>query len=198
VALNHEHAEAALARRYEAETLMIALAKGDRLALARLITLFGRGVQIFAAHHLIVTADADDIAQETFLRVWSRAGQFDPAKGAVSTWVYRIVVNLCIDANRRHRLRRFIGLEAAADPLDPSPTPETVIGARRELDRTTKALRGLPERQRRALMLRLVADQSTAEIAQTLSISSGAAEQLLVRARASLRQRLDTQGEYTT
>lgn len=178
-------------RATEAAGLMAAIARGDRAALARLIALYGAAVERYAAQVLHRPDDAPDVAQEVFLRVWHHGARYDPGRGAVSTWIWRIALRLCLDANRKTGLRRFLGLEAAPEPEDDTPLPEAALAARQRLGQTRAALSALPERQRQALLLRVVAEQSTAEIAQTLGIGPGAVEQLLVRARAGLRRQLD-------
>ncbi len=175
----------------EARALMAGVARGDRAALAGLMALFAPGLLRFARQSLSQPADAEDAVQECFLRAWRAAASYDPARAAVSTWLYRILLRLCIDRNRRTGLRRFLGLEAAPEPVDDTPDTETDLSARQELRRTQEAMRHLPDRQRQALLLRAVAGQTTAEIAVTLGISPGAVEQLLVRARAGLRARLE-------
>ena len=172
---------------------MLAMARGDRAALARLILLYGRGVRIFAGHQLGDPAEAEDIAQEVFLRVWARAASYDPAKAAVSTWIYRIASNLCTDRRRRRSVRRFLGLERAPEDLhaaDDAPSADRVVAGRQTLRKLRKALADLPERQREALLLKTVGGLDTAAIAKTLGTSTGAAEQLLVRARSALRREL--------
>lgn len=176
-------------RAAEARGLMARMAAGERAALARLVTLYGPGLTRFADQALRQPAEAEDVAQEVFLRAWARAADYDPARGAVSTWLYRIALRLCQDRNRRHALRRFLGLEAAPEPPDEAPGTEAALAARQALARTTAAIRALPARQRQAILLRAVGEQSTAEIAALLGITPGAAEQLLVRARAALRAR---------
>lgn len=179
----------------EDQALLAAVARGDRAALARLMARFGPGLLRFARGNLHLSADAEDVVQDCFLRVWRAANRYDPMRAAVSTWVYRIALRLCIDRNRRHSVRRFLGLETAPEPPDDTPGAEADLAARQELRRTQAALRQLPDRQRQALLLRAVGEQTTVEIAGSLGISPGAAEQLLVRARATLRTRLTEQTE---
>lgn len=166
---------------------MAALATGDRNAMALLIRRHGPGLRRFLAGVLTTPHEAEDLAQETFLRVWSAAARYDPTIASPATWVYRIALRLAIDRNRRTGFRRFLGLEAAPEPQDPRPGAERELAARQALARTHLALGALPDRQRRALLLRAAAGLTNAEIAATLGISAGAVEQLLVRARATLR-----------
>lgn len=166
---------------------MQALRQGDRTALAGLIRRFGPGLRRFAAGMLRNPEDAEDLVQDVFLRVWRAAESYDPDRAAVSTWVYRIATRLAIDRNRRTAFRRFLGLESAPEPEDEAPGPEAVLAARQALAATRARLDALPDRQRRALLLRAVAGMAVPDIAATLGISPGAVEQLLVRARAGLR-----------
>ncbi|MBD3788151.1 MAG: sigma-70 family RNA polymerase sigma factor [Sphingomonadales bacterium] len=134
------------------------------------------------------------MAQEVFLRVWRQASRYDPDRAAVSTWIWRIAVNLCIDRNRRIGVRRFLGLEAAPDPEDEAPGAEEALDARQRLGLARAAMEGLPERQREAILLRAAGGMSTAEIAAAMGVGPGAVEQLLVRARANLRRALEGTG----
>lgn len=170
--------------------MMAALARGDRHALARLIARFGPGIQRFAARALSNGADAEDVAQEVFLRAWRAAADYDPSRAAVSTWLYRIALRLCIDRNRRTGLRRFLGLEAAPEPAADLVATDRALAARQTLVQVQTAIAGLPDRQRQAILLRAIAELPTAGIAEVMQITPGAAEQLLVRARTTLRLRL--------
>lgn len=175
----------------EASALMQRMGRGDRQALAQLIGLYGRGVRSYCARVLDQSGDAEDAAQEVFLRLWSSAASYDPAKASVATWTYRIALRHCIDRNRRARVRRFFGMGGAQMPEveDPSPDAFRSLAARQDLARVRRVVADLPDRQRQALLLKVVAGMETAEIAGVMGAGSGAVEQLLVRARASLRAR---------
>jgi RNA polymerase sigma-70 factor (ECF subfamily) len=175
-----------------ARDLIRAMAAGDRGALARLIDLYGRGLTLYCARALHLSGDAEDAVQEVFLRAWGAAARYDPTKGAVSTWLYRIAVNHCIDRNRRHGFRRFIGLagEDAPEIEDDAPDASRSLAARQNLGLLRRHIAALPDRQRQALLLRVLAEMDTASIAATLGTGTGAVEQLLVRARNTLRDRM--------
>jgi RNA polymerase sigma-70 factor, ECF subfamily len=172
--------------------LLRAMARGEEAALGRLIARHGAGMTAVAARYLGNPAEAEDVVQEAFFRVWQSAPRFDPARAKPSTWIYAIVVRLCIDRLRKLKLRRFLGLAAGPDAgdlvADPAPATEQSLASRQELALTRAALATLPDRQRLAILLAAVGGLDTAGIAETLDISPGAVEQLLVRARRRLRE----------
>ncbi|MEO1491809.1 MAG: sigma-70 family RNA polymerase sigma factor [Pseudomonadota bacterium] len=174
-----------------AAALVEAIASGQRRALGQLIGLYSRGLTAVAARYLGREDDAEEVVQDVFVRVWRHAGRYDPARAKVSTWLYRIAVNLCIDRRRKRALLRVIGLEETEIP-DPQPTPADRIDGASELAAVRGAIDTLPNRQRMALLLRAVGGLETAEVATAMGLSTGAAEQLLVRARRKLREAADS------
>jgi RNA polymerase sigma-70 factor, ECF subfamily len=172
--------------------LMAEIAAGRETALARLMAMLGRDITMFSSRYLGNRADGEEIAQETFLRVWRMAGRYDPARAKVTTWIYRITVNLCIDRQRRTRFWRIFGREQASDLADilPDTAPDAtaVVAGRQRLARVQKGIAALPERQRMAIMLCAVGGLETVEIAAAMGASAGAVEQLLVRARRQLHK----------
>jgi RNA polymerase sigma-70 factor, ECF subfamily len=173
-------------------TLIAAVATGREPALGQLIARHGPKLVAIATRYLGNHAEAEDVVQETFLRVWQNAARFDPGRAQAATWITAIAVRLCIDRLRKLKLRRIFGLGAGLDTseivADPAPDSDRALAARQELVLTRKALAALPDRQRLAILLAAVGGLETKEIAETLDISPGAVEQLLVRARRSLRE----------
>ena len=176
----------------EALGLMARMASSDQAALARLITLYGRGMRIVATRYIGDAAAAEDIVQEAFLRAWTEARRFDPARGSAAAWLYRIAINLCIDQQRRRRLVRFFGLDGEADVTETDdPGAEQIVQGRQNLARVRRQIAALPGPQRMAILLSAVAGMDGAEIAATMDRSRGSVEQLLVRARRTLRLGLE-------
>ncbi|MCU0826980.1 MAG: sigma-70 family RNA polymerase sigma factor [Tabrizicola sp.] len=173
------------------DSLLRRIARGEEPALAQLISRHGRGVAAVATRYLGSASEAEDVVQEAFFRVWQHAARFDPARAKASSWIYAIAVRLCIDRLRKLKLRRWIGLggglDVDFDSPDPGPGSETTVGDRQALAQTRSAIAALPDRQRLAILLSAVAGLDNARIAETLDITPGAVEQLLVRARRSLR-----------
>jgi RNA polymerase sigma-70 factor, ECF subfamily len=133
-------------------------------------------------------ADAEDIAQETFLRLWTHADRWQEGKAGVSTWLHRIAHNLCIDALRR-------GKSEVSDELDDQyadqvPSMEQLISRNAERESLRRALSELPERQRSALIMTHYQGLSNKEVASILDVSVDALESLLARARKSLKTKL--------
>jgi RNA polymerase sigma-70 factor (ECF subfamily) len=168
------------------------MAEGREAALAELIARHGRGLTLFATRFLGDPALADEVAQDTFLRAWREAARYDPARGAATTWLYRIAANLCRDRLRRARLRRMLWRGPRAEDLsevlaDPAPGAAATLEGRQRLAATRQALARLPERQRLAILLTVVAGMDNAEAAAIMATSRGSVEQLLIRARRALR-----------
>ena len=128
-------------------------------------------------------ADAEDIAQEALLRVWTQAPVWRP-DARFKTWLYRVVVNLAID---RRRLKTHLNLDAIADPIDPAPSAPQLIEQERTAVRVRAAIAALPPRQRSALVLTHYEGLSQADAALVMGTSVGGLESLLVRAKRRLK-----------
>lgn len=173
--------------------LMSRIATGDQRALQSLMQRhLGRTVRL-ATRVLGSTAAAEDVAQEAFIRVWKHAAQWeDPEEAGAkfSTWLYRIVLNLCIDEKRK---RTFGNIDDVPEQMDATPGADARMAQQEQSARVHAALATLPERQRTAFVLCFYEDFSNREAADMLGISVKALESLLVRARKMLRDIL--QGE---
>ncbi|SNB51063.1 RNA polymerase sigma-70 factor, ECF subfamily [Arboricoccus pini] len=161
--------------------------RGDQLACGMLVDRHLRQVVSFSQRLLGNRGDAEDVAQETFLRLWRHAGQWTDRGAKVTTWLHQVALNLC-----RDRLRRRVPepLEAAAEVVSPEPGALAILQRRRVEALVRTAVEALPERQREAILLCHFQELGNIEAAATLGISVEALESLLSRARRSLRQRL--------
>ncbi|MEM8797146.1 MAG: sigma-70 family RNA polymerase sigma factor, partial [Pseudomonadota bacterium] len=95
----------------EAARLMALIARGERQALVSLMALYQRPMVSVATRYLGRQDEAEEIVQDVFVRVWQNAKRYDEKRAKVTTWIYRINVNLCIDRKRKRAFRQFIGLE---------------------------------------------------------------------------------------
>ena len=169
------------------EELMARVAQGDERAF-RSLAQRHVGLSIGLAFKLLGNrADAEEIAQEAMVRVWTQAPRWQP-QAKFRTWLYRVVTNLAID---RQRKKPMLDLEAAGDPVDPAPQAVERIESRETSAMVRKAIADLPDRQRAALVLTYYEGLSNIEAADLLGTSVGGLESLLVRARRTLRDVLD-------
>ncbi len=164
--------------------LMRLIARGDMNAFDLLIGRHQKSVRLLAYRLTRRDDAADEIAQDTFLRVLRAASGYQPT-AAFSTFLHRIVVNLCLDRAKRPRLANLNDQH----PADTDPPAEQL-----EQQERAEAIRHeidvLPERQRIALVLHRFQGLTHSQIAQTTGWSESAIEALLVRAYAQLRERL--------
>lgn len=179
----------------EDDALMARVAEGDQRALARLIARHGPRAQALAHRFTGSPAEAEDIVQDAFWRVWRAADRWKPGAAKFSTWLHRIVVNLCVDRERRQRIRRFLPFADAFDPPSDDPDQERALADRDEIAMVRDDIKKLPARQRAALLLSADGERSNAEIAETLGASEKAVESMLVRARRTLRAKLAAREE---
>ncbi len=133
-------------------------------------------------------AEAEDVAQETFVRLMAKAEDWQAGGAKLRTWLYRVAVNLCIDRRRARRTEPLEEIELRPDPGADEPA------VRRRLDLTRsvgRALAALPDRQRTALTLVHFQGLSNIEAADALDVSVEALESLLARARRAMRATLE-------
>lgn len=169
------------------DELMARVAGGDAAAFDRLAARHMRRAVALAQRMTGNPSDADEIAQEAFLRVWQHAGRWDAGRAAFTTWLYRIVMNLAIDRGRRPG---WSPLEEAGDPPDESPDALARIAERQTAERVNRALAALPDRQRAAVVLFHQEGLSLRQAAEVLTMGETAFASLLARARSALRTAL--------
>lgn len=179
----------------EEAALLAAFANGDRQAAAVLTERLTPRAFGVAYRLLGDRAEAEDIAQEAMVRLWRMAPDWEPGKAKVSTWVYRVVTNLCLDHKRRRRGRDG-ALEDAPEPMDETPgVPERMQDAARGAA-LQWALDQLSDRQRLAVVLRHLQDLPNPRIAEVMEISVEAVESLTARGKRTLTRLLqDRKGE---
>jgi RNA polymerase sigma-70 factor, ECF subfamily len=169
------------------EELMAQVQRRDREAFTRLLDRHLAGLQKFLIRTTGNGADADEVAQEAFLRIWTRADSWQPDRVRFTTWLFRIARNLAID---RHRRRRETNDEDLEQIVDDAPDTAHTIDAERRRKMMQNAIAQLPERQRTALVLCHFDGMSNPDAAAVLDVSVDALESLLSRARRSLKNAL--------
>jgi RNA polymerase sigma-70 factor, ECF subfamily len=183
------------------EELMARTALGERLAFETLVLRHERSVLNLIYRFLGDRNRAEDLAQEAFLRVWQAANGYKPSS-RFTTWMYRIVANLCLDELKsawRKRLVLFHAFtsddsrsddEGVGDFSDGAPSPEDLVLSKERSDRVAHALKSLPRTQRLALILNRYDGLSYDEIAKVLGCSVSAVDSLLVRGKRNLQKQL--------
>jgi RNA polymerase sigma-70 factor (ECF subfamily) len=180
------------------EELMGRVATGDHAAFRALMARhMGRAIRL-AESVTRNAAEADDIAQEAFIRVWRNASGFDPALARFTTWMHRIVVNLAID-RRRRVATSFVEITDDIPDRDAGALDGVIAQERQAAVQV--ALANLPERQRAAIALFHFEGCSGRESALAMNLSEDAFESLLTRARGALKRRvlsaLQEEGSWT-
>lgn len=167
--------------------LVAAIARGDAAAARSLVDRHLPRLVRLARRMLRDDAEAEDVAQEVFLKVWKNAAAWKPGAAKFETWMHRVALNLCYD---RLRKKKPSALDAAPEPEDPAPNPAQSLEADERAAAVARAVDALPERQRAAILLCHYEGLSNIDAAATLEVSVEALESLLARGRRALREAL--------
>jgi len=161
--------------------------RGDAVAFEQLVLRFHRPVLRFC-WRLLRSSEAEDLAQDTFVRAFVHFERFDPER-PVLPWLIAIARRLCLDVLRR----RKVSAMADALPLNPppKPTPESEAAVREELSRLDRALADLDDGPKEAVILFHIEGLSYRDIAAALEVPMGTVMTWLYRGRAQLKQALE-------
>lgn len=171
----------------EDEDLLNRLAADDESAFRQLVErhidrAFGIALRLLGSR-----ADAEDVVQDTMLKVWTHRGQWQHGRAKFSTWLYRVVTNRCIDLHRRPRTDN---VDAVPEPMDAQPDAVSTMQRNEVTKMLENAMQRLPEQQRVAVILSYHENMSNGEIADVMSTTVAAVESLLKRGRQQLREML--------
>lgn len=174
--------------------LMARIAEGDRHAYSLFVDTHMGAILNYARRYTRNHADAQDVTQETFLRLWRKARDWrDNEQSSARAWLYRIAYNLCVDLYRRKSLAAITpgdGWREENWEADESTRPEIALQRDERLRAVDTALRQLPERQYSAIALCTYQGLSNIEAAEVLGVGVDALESLLARGRRRLRELL--------
>jgi len=167
--------------------LVVRIAAGDHDAARALLGRHLPRILNLSRRMLGSQSEAEDVAQEVFLRVWTHAERWKPGAAKFETWLHRVAINLCYDQLRKKRTAR---LDAVPEPADPGPGPAAALFQAQLGAAVDAALNALPERQKEAIVLCHHQELSNIDAAEVMGVSVEALESLLSRGRRSLRERL--------
>ena len=172
------------------DELVALVAQGDETACRLLVDRHLPRMIAVARRMMGNQADAEEVAQEVFLRVWTHAERWEPGRAQFTTWLHRVATNLCLDRLRRHTMD---DIDSIPEPASDAPGPDVIFEQQELANRVEIALQALPARQRAAVTLTHFQGLTNIEAAETLEISVEAVESLLGRARTALRVSLATE-----
>ena len=169
--------------------LLAAFANGDRGAAQQLTEQLMPKIHAHAYYRLGNIADAEDVTQEAFLKLWKIAPSWKQDKAQVSTWLYRVVSNLCKDRYRRATLEGMLSVE---EPTNGSQSPSAKIEEELRQKALYTAMSILPESQRLAVQLRHIDELTNPQIAEIMELSVEAVESLTARGKRKLTKILQS------
>ena len=162
------------------------VAEGDEAAFEELVKKYQHPVLNTIYRYISDSTQADDLAQEVFVKVWNHAGSFR-GKSKFSTWLYKIVVNQCLNYRSRER-KSTSSLDRPVEDLSPGADANLETSERQAAVR--KAIDELPEKQRIALILSRFDRKSYKEISEIMRCSLSSVESLIFRAKENLRKKI--------
>jgi RNA polymerase sigma-70 factor, ECF subfamily len=183
----------------EDKELLDRLAAGDEVAFRLLVERHIDRAYAIALRIIGNAADAEDVVQDTMLKVWTHRGQWQHGRAKFSTWLYRVISNRCIDLRRKPRTEN---VDAVPEVADKQPDASSVIERNEVTDLLEAAMLRLPEQQRIAVILSYHESLSNGDIAEVMDTTVSAVESLLKRGRQQLRELLrrherDIRGAFT-
>ena len=167
--------------------LIAGVAQGDKSAFARLYGLTHAKLLGVALRILRGRAQAEDVLQESYLKIWRHAASYDPAIASPMTWMATIVRHGAIDAVRKRQIEAFGGEDEIAAVASNDPDPVEEIHLARLRPKALAAFARLPEDKRRLIMLAYLRDRSRQELSTRLGVPANTVKTHLRRALLELR-----------
>jgi RNA polymerase sigma-70 factor (ECF subfamily) len=166
------------------------VAGGDAVALRELYDRYGRIVYSFAHRFTHDATLSEECVQDVFVALWRRAGDFDPTRAKLTTWLFVVARNRAIELGRQKSRRPE--LRDDVEPIGLAPDPQEVVAAADEAQRVAEVMAELPEDQLAVLRLSYFEGLSHAEIAEMIGIPLGTVKGRMRLALERLRSLADT------
>jgi RNA polymerase sigma factor (sigma-70 family) len=175
----------------EDAALLARVGDGDEAAIEQLYQRYGGACFALARRILDDSQLAEDVVQQVFLALW-KANSYDPARGAVSTWLLSITHHKSVDSLRRegNRRKRLASEQALLEVAATGPGPEDQAWTQMRAERTREALRELPPEQREVLLLAYYGGYTQREIADLTGLPLGTVKSRTLAAMRRLREHL--------
>lgn len=174
------------------QAILDRIASGEREAFAELVHRYQQPLFGFLGRMGLTQAQAEDIAQETFLRAWTHLAQFDPARAQFGTWLHTIARNLAFTMLAARQGQAGLSDDVLADLACEHPNPMQQLQAKQEQQQLQQAIRRLPLADRSALALAYTHGMQLTDVARIEGVSLAAIKTRLHRARQALRGMLET------
>ncbi len=173
------------------DAMMARIARRDAVAFSHVVDLHAERLHRIAWRMIGDAAEAEDVAQEALLRLWSQASGWKAGRSGIAAWLTRVAMNLCLDRLRR---RRFASAEPVPERADESPAADALLDAERLRAQAVAALGAVSERHRAAIVLTYYEELPNHAAATAMDMNLKAFESLLFRARTAMREALAARG----
>lgn len=175
---------------YSDEELIEMVAGGDKRAFTTLSkryskSLYGVVYRMFYSFNM-----AEDVTQEVMIKVWKKAYSWDGSKGSVFSWIYKIAVNHCLDEKRKQKKATLTNIVSDEQFASQDRPQDEVLQHNQEKERIKKELSTLPKRQRLAIILFFFEGLKMKEISKIMDCTEKAVENLLLRGKKTLKERV--------
>ena len=171
------------------ESLILQIQKGSHEAFAMLVDRHTNRFYRIAYRLVPSRDDAEDIVQDAFLKLWNRPNLWDPGKRTkFTTWLYRVVINLCLDHRKKKKL---VNLSEGIELADEKPGADILLDVHQKQALLERLICELPERQQLAINLCFYEGLSNNEAAQIIGVRVKALQSLIMRAKTTLKYKVE-------
>jgi len=174
---------------------MLRIKEGDEQAFRQIVESYWKPILNLCFHYVGNQEDAEEVAQDVFIRLHKAAESYEP-RAKLSTFLYRIAVNLSLNRIRDRKRKRLISLDdllknrAKHSMISEADDPDSLLGQKEKQQAIQKAVAALPSSQRTAVLLKRFQGLSYEEIAEVMNCSVSAVEARLHRAKQNLMKKL--------
>jgi RNA polymerase sigma-70 factor (ECF subfamily) len=175
--------------------LMLRVRNGDEEAFRQIVERYHKSILNLCFRFTGIQEDAEEVAQDVFINIYRTAGSYEP-RAKLSTYLYRIAVNLSLNKVRDRKRKRLISWEVLKTDRGKQPVasnkdaPDTILENKEKSQIVQKAIDSLPSNQKTAVILKRYQGLSYEEIAKVMNCSVSAVEARLHRAKNSLKKKL--------